>query len=123
MRYEIALALGSGYTVWAFGPHPAGRITDALIFRKKLKKMLLPTEVALADKGYLDYKCVQGGVVSEDFVRHARARHENLNRRLKQFNVLSHRFRHSLDFHSDCFFAVASLTQIDIENGSTLFDM
>ena len=43
-----------------------------------------------------------------------RARHETVNRRFKQFNILGHRFRHDLSLHKFVFRAIAVLTQIDM---------
>ncbi len=41
-----------------------------------------------------------------------RARHETVNRRFKQFAVLSNRFRHDKSSHSFCFHAIANVTQL-----------
>jgi hypothetical protein len=53
----------------------------------------------------------------------ARARHETVNARFKNNQVLVKRFRHSLAFHSACFRAVAVVSQLIIENGEPLFDV
>jgi hypothetical protein len=44
----------------------------------------------------------------------ARARQENINRYLKQFDVLYNTFRHDIQKHAVCFWAVAVITQLSI---------
>ena len=41
----------------------------------------------------------------------ARARHENVNGKLKKFQVLKQQFRHDIYKHGKCFYAVAALVQ------------
>ena len=53
-------------------------------------------------------------------MKNARARHENVNARFKNWKVMKHQFRHPLHFHTICFHAVVVLTQLDIEHGSPL---
>ena len=38
--------------------------------------------------------------------------HEGINGKLKKFAVLENRFRHDLDLHGKCFFAVVALVQL-----------
>ena len=47
----------------------------------------------------------------------ALARHETVNRRLKQFGVLGKRFRHELRKHVICFNAVTVATQLSFNRG------
>jgi hypothetical protein len=51
------------------------------------------------------------------------ARHETVNKRLKQFSVLKQEFRHDLAFHATCFYAIANITQISIRNGEPLYEV
>ena len=44
----------------------------------------------------------------------ARIRHETCNKRFKNWSCMKQCFRHGVDFHRDCMFAVAVLTQIAI---------
>ena len=121
VRYEIGVSLSEGYIVWAHGPFPCGSFPDIRIFNLGLKNHLLPNEVVLCDKGYrgnqiindLNFNSHLGGVYL--------ARHETANRRLKQFNVLSQRFKHDLSLHSSCFYSVLNLTQLMIELSDPLF--
>lgn len=50
-----------------------------------------------------------------------RARHETVNRRFKQFNILGHVFRHNLKKHKSVFECIVVLTQADIDSGNCLF--
>ena len=50
-----------------------------------------------------------------------RARHETLNKRLKQFNCLKMIFRHDLSKHKTTFKAVCVITQYTLECGNPLF--
>ena len=50
-----------------------------------------------------------------------RARHETLNKGMKQVRVLNDWFRHSIALHSFCFDAVANITQAIIQGGEPLF--
>lgn len=126
LRYEVALTIESGDIVWATGPFPCGEYPDVRIFRRSLKSMLDEHEVVVADKGYTDEKCILTGLEIHDdneISKIIRSRHETANRRLKQFFILSHRYRHSLDFHKFYFLAVAIVTQISFENGEPLFKL
>jgi len=84
-----------------------------------------PNEKAIADLGYHDNQYFQTPLISPinslALQKKIRARHETVKSRLKSFNVLAHEFRHSLSFHVDCFYAVANIVQINIENGEPLF--
>jgi hypothetical protein len=52
-----------------------------------------------------------------------RARHEVINRRLKQWGVLGRVYRHNLNLHQMLFYAVANVTQIIVEEENTPFDV
>ena len=124
LRHEVALCISTGRIAWAHGPFPCGPNTDLVIFREGLKKALSPSEMVIGGKGYCDAKFFTDSEdcnVSEVDFRRIRARHEAVNRRLKQFFVLSHAFRHDLRRHSACFHAALNLIQLMIDNGAPLF--
>lgn len=126
LRYEVGICIGTGHIVWVHGPFPCGRYSDLSIFRLGMKESLLSGEKVVADGGYRDNCCEQLGGQSSTLSKVysvVRARHETVNRRLKQFFVLGHRFRHDLSRHSACFHAVSNLTQLMIENGEPLFSV
>ena len=119
VRYEIAVSLQTSQIVWANGPYACGANPDVTIFRSDLKTKLHTNEFVVTDSGYGDEKCITppGSNHSDHKVlAEIRARHEIMNKRLKQFFILSHRFRHALEQHVDCFHAVCNLTQLNLEH-------
>ncbi len=52
-----------------------------------------------------------------------RARHETLNRRLKNWGILSQVYRHDIMWHGDVFRACVVVTQLTIKNGEPLFEV
>lgn len=133
LRYEVALCIQTGWIVWINGPYPAGKWPDITIYRHRLKNHLLENEVVEADKGYRGDSttvcpddCLTFGEWQLKF--HVRARHETVNKRMKDFKVLSDRFRHKvnrhdLSRHELCFTAVAIITQIHISTFEPLFSI
>ncbi len=131
MRYEIAIALQSGYIVWASPAYRAGRNPDITIFRKPgglRDKLLASREKTVADLGYRgEPECVdlpnEGSADFQTQMAWARSRHETCNKRIKIFSCMSHRFRHDARLHQDFFNAVLVLTQLNIQNGDKLFEI
>ena len=106
------------------GPFPCGRFTDIRIFRRRLKHILADAkEMCEADLGYRgepttirtphDYVSISDRKAKTN----ARARHETVNGLLKNWQVLTQKFRHERPLHRQCFVAVAVLTQITFEQG------
>ena len=122
LRYEIALCIQTGWIVWINGPFAPGPWTDLNIFRYGLKKMLLPRERVEADSGYPDFKVDGPEDHCPSLGQHraksdVRARHETVNRRMKQFFILRNIFRHEIKKHVFVFDAIAVITQISIQYG------
>lgn len=90
-----------------------------------MKTKLQHREKVIADDGYPDPKCVKKSsmLTSEDKTRHERlrARHENANARIKEFNVTSNVFRHRRSLHADCFHSVAVIVQLSITYDRPLY--
>jgi len=63
-----------------------------------------------------------GPIFKETQMRVGR-RQETVNARLKSFRCLEKRFDHDILKHSFCFFAAATLIQLAIEDGETLFQV
>ncbi len=101
------------------GPWPAGSFSDLKIFREGLKPLLGDHEFVVADSGYPDSRFISPPGRSHPkhrLYRVVRARHEVANKHLKQFRVLTARFRHSLAFHGTCFHAVANVTVLLLQD-------
>ncbi len=106
VRYEIAISIETVEIVWAYGPWPCNVNRDLRIFRNGLKKVLNEDEFVVAHSSYSDERCVQPPGLNHPMHRLLaviHARHENLNKRLKQFAVLKNKFRHEVSLHSYCF--------------------
>ena len=109
------------------GPFPCGRFPDIKIFKHNLVKELSPGEKVEADRGYRNLPDFVR--LPEDYVTNsdkraknrARARHETMNQRLKQFGCLKQSYRHCLKKHKYVFAAAAVCTQLAFENGEAPF--
>ena len=126
LRYEIGISLDTGDIVWVYGPFPCGSNPDVSIFRKGMKLELCENERVIADKGYTDDSCITPDTIFSPVRKRMHklfcARHKTVNKRLKQFAVLTTRFRHSVSYHGLCFHAVARITQLSF-NDEPLFDV
>lgn len=108
--------------MWASGGYPCGAYPDLKISRELFVDFLEPGERSMADEGYRD---VQYFLIptARDKKRHKRmmSRHETVNKRIKQFKVLSETYRHDIVSHKLCFHAIVNLTQLIIKNEEPLF--
>jgi DDE superfamily endonuclease len=134
LRYEVGLCIRTGWIVWIHGPFPCGKWPDISIFRKALKFMLSPGEKVHADLGYLGepnrivtpMDVNAGDLVgkeTQDIAASVRARHETVNKRFKQFEILKRVFRHDVQHHQPAFGACVVITQIAIERGEPLYQV
>ena len=127
LRYEVGLSIQGGDIVWVNGPFPAGAWPDINIFRGWLKNELMPGERVEADAGYRGDTSVDcpdkfNYTEYQDQCKYiVRARHETVNQRFKQFNVLNDRFRHCREKHAPVFNAIAVITQVSLRCGEPLF--
>jgi DDE superfamily endonuclease len=120
LRYEIGVCLQTGWIVWKNGPYPAGSYPDLLIARDSLYQHFPQGEMYIADSGYRD-----GGEravtpsgrnnVFEKMTSSARARHENVNSRLKNFKILSAPYRNVIHTHYIFFHAIVNMVQVEIQ--------
>ena len=123
VRYEMGVCIQTSHIVWTNGPFAAGRCHDITIFRKTLKKLLRPWERVEADLGYSGDERVHGPDDHAPNMRQyiikyqLRDRHETINKLLKEFGCLQHRFRHDVNDHGMFFSAVAVIVQITIARG------
>jgi len=126
LRYEIGLNINNGYIVWAYGGYPCGRYPDLRLARQHYINFVDDEEKTIADNGYRDrnyFICPMAYPLSIFRIKQYLARHETVNKRIRHFMVLSNRFRHELQKHRPCFYAVVNLTQIAIQNGEPLYQV
>jgi len=129
LAYEMATAVSTGWIIWLNGPFPA-TWPDNKIFKNALKDMPIPgVEMGVSDIGYrgcqvwifLPFwrtkKNMENKVPRNDLHEHIRARHEQTNGRLHNWNCIGTIFRHSRELHQDFFYAVAVITQLEIMHG------
>ena len=123
VRYEVGLCIQTGEIVWIHGPFPCGKWPDLKNFRHSLKHQLGDGEKVVADLGYRGepQHIVTPSGELDDITKIVRGRHEAVNRRFKQWGILHRVFRHQVDKHQDCFFAVAVMTELSLENCEPLF--
>jgi hypothetical protein len=123
LRYELGLCIRTGEIVWAHGGLPCGEWSDLRLARDAIIHVLDPGERIIADRGYRDqtFFDIPNGNEDDEQKRKILARHETVNRRIKQFCCMSQRFRHSLRLHPRFFHAVTNLTELMIENGEPLY--
>lgn len=129
LRYEVAVCINTGHIVWINGPFPCGSWPDINIFRNNLMFKLGPAERVQADSGYRGEPLRISIPVDYTSDRHydakskARARHETMNERLKNWGCLKQLYRHDISHHDAVFRAVAVLTQLDIKYEHSLWDI
>jgi hypothetical protein len=134
VRYEIAVAIYNISIVHINGPFACGANPDSGIFERKLHHILAAFERCISDKGYRAHKdkCTfiekDGRVNGKDssFMRKLiaciTARRETVNKRFKQWGIISQCYRHNLKKHQHAFRAVAGMTQIALKTDEPLFD-
>jgi len=120
VRYEVGICIQTGQIVWVNGPYPCGEWSDLRIARDRILYELRENEWIVADGGYNDagiFFKTPTGLNNEDqrMKGKARARHECVNRRFKQWQVLQQRFRHDVHLHGLCFHAIANLTHMEMD--------
>ena len=119
----MCTCIQTGWIVWINGPFPCGAWNDLKIALNDLVHMFVGDERAVADSGYrghphffdTPWKYLDN-VHQKTRKAQARARHECVNRRFKQWGALSQRFRHSLTKHGVVFTAVANIEQLKMED-------
>lgn len=110
--------------VWAHGGFPCGAYPDLKLAKELFVEFLDEGERVMADRGYNDRQFF----ILPDLQNSSRhklimGRHETVNKRIKQFQVLNQKFRHEKSLHGKCFHAVVNITQIIIKNEEPLFSV
>ena len=119
LRYELRVSIQFPKIIWVSGPCPCCPYSHVWIFREGLKTNLRVDKLVISVNGYTDVQCIQSPRAhhpSHKILRLIRARHEIMNKRLKQFRVLEQRFRHGKSLHHYCFFAVLQITQLILDD-------
>ena len=103
-------------------------MNDLRIFRLKLKTLLRPEERVLADKGYRgDIKVLTLDDAKDKKQRRSialiAARHENINRRFKEWGILSKLWRNKDKKHVYVFKSIVTITELEIIKRRPLFQV
>ena len=127
VRYEVGICIQTGEIVWINGPYPCGEWSDLRIARDSLIYELGPHEKALADGGHNDhnvfFETPTGHNNADQIMKgKARARHECVNRRFKQWAILQQRFRSQPHLHGIVFGAIANITHMQM-NGEGMWNI
>lgn len=83
----------------------------------------------IGDNGYIgepEYLSTPNDLDTDEIVafkRRARARQETINKRIKEFRILSERFRHDIKKHKMVFEAICVMVQYDLECERPLFEI
>ena len=129
IRYEIGVSIQTGWLVWVYGPFPAGDFPDLEIFRLGLRDLLAPNERVECDLGYGgDSKTRTPNDFDDNHSWRyqkgkARARHEAINGKFKQFRILSSVFIGDKNKHFFIMHAIAAIIQSEILEGRMKFDL
>ena len=137
LKYEVGVCIKTADIVWINGPFRAGT-SDVKIFHEDgLLHALADNECIEVDAGYQGNDKFKNPYIAASRIHRiqkskVRARHENVNQRLKQFAVLDQVFRHTFGKENDgqrfwkhqiCFEAVAVITQLSFEFDCSLYDV
>lgn len=124
LRYEVGLNIRTGNMVWTFGGYPCGLYPDLSLARETYIHSVRRGERTMADKGYKDDAYfILPNDENKTLHKLIMSRHETVNKRLKQFNILKHDFRHEKSKHPMVFHAVANVTQHILQNEQPLFSI
>ena len=140
LKYEVGVCIKTAHIVWTNGPFKAGKADSTIFSEDGLLNALADEECIEVDAGYQGNDKLKNPYIADSkFHRIPKSRliprHENVNKRLKQFAVLDQVFRHPLGQreneagkleypkHKICFDAVAVITQLSFEFEGELYDV
>ena len=129
VTYELGILIYENQLVWISGPHRPRGGRDLEHFRAPngLKSKIPQGKKVIADAIYKDPVCSIWNPLDTlevwRFKQRTRAHHETFNGCIKNFQVLSGKFRHGIDKHKEVFEAVCVIIQYEMENGHPLFDV
>lgn len=128
VKYEVGISISNCDIVWINGPFVCST-NDSSIFQNTLADLLASDEGVEVDSGYLGHNKFKTPATNNSHTQRlqknkVRGRHENVNGKLKVFNVLIVPFRHlnptqqMMRKHKMCFEAIAVITQLKMETGN-----
>lgn len=124
LRYEIGLCIRTGQIVWVNGGYPCGEYSDLKLAREAYVLAVNRGELTLGDKGYNDRALfILPSENNASYHKFIMSRHETVNKRIRQFNILKNSYRNARANHPMVFNAVVNVTQLIIENGEPLFNV
>lgn len=97
---------------------------DLGLSRLSYVEQLRPGELTVADDGYNDGNYFMFPRAYPDYAHELKAiaqRHETINNLFKRWNVLRTPFRHELEKHRLCFYAIAHIVQLMIMSGEPFY--
>ena len=123
LNYEIVIGLYTGRICRIKGPYPAGEFPDLKLAQRKglVRRLQRYGERCIADGTYRNEVFINSGPGLNrkllEVIRFAKARHETVNERLKEFYMfrLLRGFRHDMETHKLCFHAIANILEISLE--------
>ena len=124
MTYEIGLKM-TGDICWAYGGYKAS-VHDITMARRGILTVLPSNEKIVADKGYFgepDKIVTPHDSAPAGFNRAHKlimARHEGINKSLKDFRCLGGVWKHGWKAHVKMIYAVVNLTQLKLEHGEPM---
>ena len=121
----------AGNIVWVNGPYAAGKYPDIKIFHSGLAHWLDEFERVEVDDGYIGEVpkkvkcpgCASNPTENQEMQNRVRSRHESLNGRLKNWEILKSMYHHDLMEHGNVFRAITVIMQISINAGEKLFEV
>lgn len=123
-NYELGLCSWTDKIGWIRGPTKPGVKNDAMVFRTELMDALPDGRKVLGDDIYaqLPAYCITKNDLDQyeiaQWKNRLLARHENLNKRFKDFKILREEFQHGVDNHGCAFYACGAVISYGLDNGS-----
>ena len=120
--YKVALCIKTGNICWWAGPYLLGIWNDNMIFQDGLVHFLEAGERCEMDDGYqgsapLYAKCpgvIEANLDKAEMQQRVRNRQETVNKRFKNWAILSTPYPHQLLEHQTVFGAIVVLTQLSL---------
>ena len=128
LRYEVGLCINTGEIVSVFGGYPCGDWPDLEVARDGILNLIDDDEKVISDSGYrgdprILHNTGDWTTYTARTRSNVRARHETVNSRIKAYAITSTKFRHDLIIHTQCFYSVINLVQIELRYESSLFQI